>query len=68
VTKGLPFTQAAVRRAIAAARKEGLHVIAIRPDGTVVVGESPVKISDVAPTAPVSQDDDADRVWENVKT
>jgi hypothetical protein len=68
VTKGLPFTQAAVRRAIAAARKEGLHVLCIRPDGTVVVGESPIKLSDVAPTAPASQDDDADRVWDKVET
>jgi hypothetical protein len=66
VTKGLPFTQAAVRRAIAAARKEGLHVIAIRPDGTVVVGESPVKISDVTPAESACQDD-ADRVWDTVE-
>jgi hypothetical protein len=67
VTKQLPFTQQAVRRAIAAARKEGLHVLMIRPDGSVVVGETPVKISDVAPTAPTTTDD-ADSVWDTVKT
>jgi hypothetical protein len=66
VTKQLPFTQQAVRRAIAAARKEGLHVLMIRPDGSVVVGETPIKISDVAPTAPTATDD-ADSVWDNVK-
>lgn len=37
-----PFTQQTVRRAIAAARKEGLHVHGIRPDGTVIVGENPM--------------------------
>ena len=37
-----PFTQAAVRRAIAAATKAGLHVVAIKPDGTVIVSEKPL--------------------------
>jgi hypothetical protein len=67
VTKQLPFTQQAVRRAIAAARKEGLHVLMIRPDGSVVVGETPVKISDVAPTAPLNEDEAERAIWENVK-
>ena len=67
MTKQLPFTQQAVRRAIAAARKEGLHVLMIRPDGSVVVGETPVKISDVAPTAPETTDG-ADSVWDPYKT
>lgn len=67
MTARIPFTQAIVRRAIAAARKEGLHVLCIRPDGSVVVGETPVKISDVTPTAPEPLDD-ADSVWDHVKT
>lgn len=67
MTKQLPFTQQAVRRAIAAARKEGLHVLMIRPDGSVVVGETPIKISDVTPTAPAATDD-ADSVWDHYKT
>lgn len=37
MTKPLPFTQSSLRRAIAAARKEGLTVRGIRPDGTVIV-------------------------------
>jgi hypothetical protein len=39
-----PFTQATVKRAIDAARKAGLTVIGIRPDGTVLVseGENPI--------------------------
>jgi len=39
MTRALPFTPAAIRRAIQAARKAGLRVKAIRPDGTIVVDE-----------------------------
>ena len=35
--RAVPFTQASVRRAIAAAQKAGLQVTAIRPDGTILV-------------------------------
>jgi hypothetical protein len=44
MTKPLPFTQASLRRAIAAARKEGLRIAGIRPDGTLITtiaGENP---------------------------
>jgi hypothetical protein len=37
MTRAVPFTQASVRRAIAAAQKAGLQVTAIRPDGTILV-------------------------------
>jgi hypothetical protein len=39
MTRPLPFTEASVRRAIAAARKEGLDVgaVSISPDGTVTL-------------------------------
>lgn len=37
MTKALAFTQASLRRAIAAARAEGLRVTGIRPDGTLLV-------------------------------
>ena len=39
MTRALPFTQAGLRRAIAAARKEGLRVRGIRPDGTLIVDD-----------------------------
>jgi hypothetical protein len=39
MTKVVSFTQASVRRAIEAARKAGLRVTAIRPDGTLIVDE-----------------------------
>jgi hypothetical protein len=37
MTRVVPFTQASVRRAIAAAQKAGLEVTGIRPDGTILV-------------------------------
>ncbi len=40
MTRAVPFTQASMRRAIAAARKEGLRVTGIRPDGTLVVSDA----------------------------
>ena len=39
MTKAVSFTQASLRRAIEAARKAGLRVTAIRPDGTVIVDQ-----------------------------
>jgi hypothetical protein len=37
MTKRARVTQAQVRRMIQAARREGLHIAGIKPDGTVVV-------------------------------
>ena len=37
MTRALPFTEASLRRAIAAARKSGLRVTGIRSDGTLTV-------------------------------
>jgi hypothetical protein len=39
MTRVVPFTQAGLRRAIEAARKAGLRVTAIRPDGTIETTE-----------------------------
>jgi hypothetical protein len=39
MTRALPFTQASLRRAIEAARKSGLRVTGIRPDGTLILEE-----------------------------
>jgi hypothetical protein len=43
--KTAPFTQAQVKRAIAAAKKAGLRVIGIRPDGTIILydGKGPIE-------------------------
>jgi len=52
MTKPLPFTEAAVRRALIAARKAGMKVgaISIAPDGTMTVFEGePIE----APAVPI---------------
>lgn len=63
MSRALPFTQAAVRRAIAAAEKAGKRVTGIRADGTVLVqdGDAPV-----APLEPREQTAAASR-WAEVK-
>jgi len=45
VTRALPFTQASIRRRIAAARSAGLQIIAIDPDGEVQTMKGPAKSS-----------------------
>jgi hypothetical protein len=41
MSRAVPFTQASLCRAIAAAKKSGLRVTGIRPDGTVIVTDEP---------------------------
>lgn len=67
MTARAPASQASIRRAISAARKEGLHVLAIRPDGTVVVGKQPIETTDVIPSAPLNDDEAERAIWDNVK-
>lgn len=68
MTKALPFTEHALKRAIAAARKSGLRITGIRPDGTLTVedGADPC----LAPAAPLPQSASAlaeEDVWGNPK-
>ena len=42
VTKPLPFTAAGIARAIKGVQAAGKHVIGVRPDGTLIVGDNPV--------------------------
>ncbi len=37
MTKRAAFTEAAIRRAIKSAKKEGLRIVGIKPDGTILV-------------------------------
>lgn len=64
MTARAPFTQQTVRKAIKAARKEGLHVHGIRPDGTVIVGENPP--ADL-PIKPIERDNAEPSKWEDVE-
>ena len=64
MTKPLPFTQASIRRAVRAARREGLHVLGIRPDGTVIVGDNP---NIGVPTLPPDLNNAPASKWEDIE-
>jgi hypothetical protein len=64
MTRALPFTQASLRRAIEAARKAGLHVTGIRPDGTVIVRES----TEIVVDALSGEETDPISKWEDIET
>jgi hypothetical protein len=55
MTRALPYTQASVRRRIEAAKKAGLSVTGIAPDGTVLTVE---KTTTGPSLSPVSLQDD----------
>lgn len=63
MTARIPFTQARLERAITAARKAGLRVTGIRPDGTLIVQDASAP---VAPLEPQEQSAPASR-WAGVK-
>lgn len=52
MTKPVPFTQAGLKRAIAAARRSGLRVTGIRPDGTLLVDDGDNTDKSTEPPAP----------------
>jgi hypothetical protein len=66
MTKALPFTEASIARAIRGAEKAGKHVAGIRPDGTLLLTDSPVTL---APAGMVTQDSrlPEDDVWGDVE-
>ena len=64
MTRALPFTEASLRRAISAARKAGLRVTGIRPDGTIIVGDD--ELGEVA-TLPVGSETRVSSKWEDVE-
>jgi hypothetical protein len=53
VTARLPFTELAVRRAIAAARKEGMKVsgVTVAPNGAITVHDADSSVAPLAPAA-----------------
>jgi len=66
MTRALPFTEASLRRAIAAARKSGLRVTGIRPDGTLIVIDGDNLQDEVVGLAPDWQPKSASK-WEDVE-
>jgi hypothetical protein len=61
MTKALPFTELAIRRAISAARKEGVpFAISLAPDGTITIFQQ--KPVDPPTASPSNQEADN---WSN---
>jgi hypothetical protein len=52
VTKPLPFTEHSLARRIRGVVRAGLHVVGVRPDGTLIVGDKPI---DTASFVPVNE-------------
>lgn len=44
MTKALPFTSASLARAIKGVELAGKHVIGVRADGTVLIGDNPASL------------------------
>jgi hypothetical protein len=63
MTRALPFTESSLRRAIMAARKAGLRVTGIRPDGTLVLHEAIETVADIVPSDEASTSSN----WEDVE-
>lgn len=64
MTARAAHTQAQIRRAIQAAKKEGLPIAGVRPDGTVIIGEASILgVPEIAPPS----DDAASSRWEDVE-
>ncbi len=63
MTKALSFTQASMRRAIKAVESAGKHVIGVRPDGTLIVGNQPI---DCLSLIPANENSEASR-WGDVR-
>jgi hypothetical protein len=49
MTKALPFTEHSLARAIRGVERAGRHVVGVRPDGTLIVGEKPVDVTSLVP-------------------
>lgn len=67
MTARLAFTQASVKRAISAAKKAGLHVVGIRPDGTVLVQDGDNGRPGVSDSLPRIQTAPAPSKWEDAE-
>jgi hypothetical protein len=52
MTRALPFTEASIARRAKGVRKAGLHVVAIKPDGTMILAEKPIDATSLGPAEP----------------
>jgi hypothetical protein len=51
MTKALPFTEASLARAIRGVERAGLFVVGVKPDGTLIVGNTPIDTASLVPVA-----------------
>jgi hypothetical protein len=63
MTRALPFTEQSLR-AITAARKAGLYVRGIRPDGTLIVHDESEPVVDPSPIGQLG----TSSKWEDIQT
>ena len=49
MTTRLPFTQRQLRTAIKAAAAEGLFVVGVKPDGTLITANKPIDVASLVP-------------------
>jgi hypothetical protein len=50
MTRALSFTAASLARAIKGVELAGRFVVGVKPDGTLIVGHEPIKITSILPT------------------
>lgn len=51
MSRPLPFTEASLARAIKGVERAGRFVVGVKPDGTLIVGNSPIDIASLVPEA-----------------
>jgi hypothetical protein len=49
MSRALPFTEASLARAIKGVERAGRHVIGVRTDGTLIVGDKPIDPASLVP-------------------
>jgi hypothetical protein len=49
MTRALPYTEASLARRIKGVQRAGLHVVEVKPDGTLIVADKPVDVTSIVP-------------------
>ncbi len=49
MTRPLPYTEASLARRIKGVEKAGKYVVAVKSDGTLIVGDKPIDTSSLVP-------------------
>jgi hypothetical protein len=49
MSRAFPFTEASLARRIRGVQRAGLHVVGVKPDGTLIVSDKPVDTASLVP-------------------